>query len=427
MVSINAPNGFTISPANSTSCGNDFTDSDFIPATGNSQMVTLVEGQCNLTIDGGLFDECLNVSDPGEICCDQVLCGPGNNPAPITSLTPATGGIGAIEYMWMYSTIPGPYNPATWVSVGSSGGGASYDPGPLQVTTYFIRCTKTANCDDWLESNIVTITVADDAVAIIEGIDTPCEGDVVTYTAGGSNSAGATYSWNFGINASPSTATGPSATVTWVEWGLVNITLTVTANGCTSTDVMAVNVSNNPIFCGDGLVIDVNDLGNGVMVNWAMLQTDENYEFAVQRSSNGTDFEDLAVVPQALSEGMSDYAYADYFPKKGNAFYRVEILKDGQHAMYSNVVKVAKFKASEQFILYPNPITDYLTIECSEQVKTSVKMDILSMQGKLVRSFTFAEGLVSVPLNMSDLAAGPYLLRLEFNDGQKSVIKMIKE
>ncbi len=427
MVHISAPTGFTISPANSATCGNDFTDSDFTPANGNSQMVTLAEGQCNLTIDGGLFDDCLNVSDPGEICCDQTLCGPGNNPAPITSVTPATGGIGTIQYMWMYSTIPGPYDPNTWISVGSNGGGTSYDPGPLQETTYFVRCTKTADCDDWLESNIVTITVADDAVAIIQGPDAPCEGDIVTYTAGGSNSAGAIYTWNFGSHASPSTASGPSATITWIEWGVVNITLTVTANGCTSTDVMAVNVSNDPVFCGDGLIINVNDMNNGVMVNWTLPQSNADYEFAVQRSSNGQDFENLTMMPQAQTEGMNDYAFADYFPKKGNAFYRVEVLKDGQHAMYSNVVKISKFKASEQFILYPNPITDYLTIECSEQVKTSVKMEILTMHGKLVRSTTFAEGLVSVPLDMSDLAAGSYLVRLVFNDGQKSVIKMIKE
>ncbi|MEZ4959522.1 MAG: SdrD B-like domain-containing protein [Saprospiraceae bacterium] len=425
-IHVNAPTGFTYSPANSSACGNDFTDSDIIPATGNSQMVTLAEGQCNLTIDGGLYDDCLNVADPGEICCDQTLCGPGNDPAPITSLTPATGGIGAIQYLWMYSTVPGPFDPNSWNPIGGATS-ASYDPGPIQETTYFVRCTKTANCDDWLESNIVTITVADDAVAIIVGPDAVCEGDVVTYTAGGSNASNATYTWNFGANANPSTATGPSATVTWIAWGVVEISLTVTANGCTSTDVLPISISNSPVICGNALVINVDDMGNGVMVNWEMQQLPGEYSFAVQRSSNGIDFDNLATMQQSQAEGMHEYGFADYFPKLGNAFYRVEILKGGVHQLYSNVVKVAKFKSDQQFLVYPNPVTDKLTIECSEQVKTSVKMDILTMHGKLVRTLKFAEGAVSIPLDISDLQAGSYLIRLTFNDGEKSVMKMIKE
>ena len=256
-VQINVPAGYSVSPANT--CTDDFTDSDF-NASGNSGTVTLVSGQCNINVDGGLYDSCLNITDPGSICCDQTLCGPGNDPAPITSVTPAVGGGSATQYMWMYSTVPGPFDPGTWQSLPSATG-ASYDPGVLYETTYFIRCAKAANCDDWFETNIVTITIDDVAVAEISGPDLVCVGDQVTYSAY-NNGAGATYSWNFGSWATPSTSTAQNPTVTWTSAGVAYVTLTVNANGCTSSNVLGVAISNSPLICGSPLVINVNNINS---------------------------------------------------------------------------------------------------------------------------------------------------------------------
>ncbi len=249
------PDGFTLSPPNA--CTDDFSDSDFDANGVGLDIISLVEGHCCLIVDGGLYDSCLNVTDPGEICCDQELCGPGNDPAPITSASPAIGAA-QIQYMWIYSHVPSPpsFGNGAWQPVNDPFGNPvmteSYDPGPISETTYYARCVKAAGCSDWIEGNSVKITVSDDAVAEIDEPSGICVGDQVVFTAA-PNDLGATYHWNFGPWANPSTSNDPAPTVTWAHGGYITISLTVTANGCTSVDHMLIAVSSDPVYCGTAI------------------------------------------------------------------------------------------------------------------------------------------------------------------------------
>lgn len=242
------PPGYVQSPMDN--CADDFVDSDF-NEDNLSFVVDLAEGHCCLIVDGGLYDECLNVYDPGSICCDQIICGPGVDPAPITSVEPAVGAVGAVEYMWMYSNSSPSFSNGYWTGIPGTNS-PSYDPGPLSETTYFARCVRAVGCTEWLETNVVEIFVDDDAVAKIDGPNSVCVGDDAVYSAY-DNGPGATYSWNFGPWATPSTATGQEVEVTWNQAGIVYITLSVTANGCTSTTSYGLAVSDSPIFCGSAL------------------------------------------------------------------------------------------------------------------------------------------------------------------------------
>lgn len=416
------PTGFAFSPANA--CTNDFNDSD-ANSTGNTGNIVLGSGQCNNTVDAGIFDDCLNITDPGTICCNQLLCGPGNDAAPINSTSPATGGGSPTQYMWMYSTQPGPYNPNTWNPVASGGTGASYDPGLIYETTYFIRCAKAANCDEWKESNIVKVEVGTNAVAAISGPDLACVGDQVQYSAA-SNGPGATYSWNFGPWASPSTSSSQNPLVTWNQAGVVYITLSVTANGCTSTDVMGVAISNNPIICGNAIVINVNNMQNAVSVDWETAQIPGDFEYAVQRSNDGVNFINLATMPQAQEPGMHKYTFTDYFPKKGNAFYRVEILENGEHLKYSGLELVQRFDSKQNFMAYPNPVNDVLSLESKANMETDITVEVLNMQGKLIELLQIDAATLNKSINLSHLQGGTYLLRLRYNNGMREIIKFVK-
>ncbi|MEZ4955015.1 MAG: SdrD B-like domain-containing protein [Saprospiraceae bacterium] len=252
-VHITVPSGYTLTTANN--CTDDFTDSDF-GANGNSYVIVLTEGHCCLIVDGGIYESCLNVSHPGTICCDQVLCGPGNDPAPLTA-TPATGA-NQVQYMWIYSHAQSPAsigNP-TWYPVLDAFGNpvmtATYDPGPLSETTYFARCTRAVGCTNWLETNVVEIKVEDDAVALIDEPGAICVGNPITFTAA-PNGPNAKYHWNFGPYATPSQSTAQSPTVVWSQPGYISISLEVTDNGCVSKDVQLIAVSDNPVYCGTAL------------------------------------------------------------------------------------------------------------------------------------------------------------------------------
>ena len=416
------PNNYAFSPANN--CSDDFTDSD-VNASGTTGTISLGLGQCNVTVDAGIFDECVNISTPGVICCDQYICGPGNDPDPLTSTIPASGGGSPVQYMWMYSTMNVPFNNNFWSPVPGATS-ASYDPGPLQETTYFIRCAKAADCDDWLESNIVVVEVGMEAFAAISGPDLVCVGDMVTYSAE-DNGPGATYHWDFGPWATPSTSTEQNPTVTWNSFGVVYITLTVTNNGCVSSTELGVAISNSPILCGTALVINTNNMSNAVGISWEMEMVSGSYSFVVQRSKDGTNFTNLATMPQAQKEGMNEYNFMDYFPKRGNAIYRVQLMEEGEHHSFSNEEQVQRFSEQQAFLTYPNPVTDQFNIETSKGVSTAVKAELLSVQGKMIAREQIAKDEMARSIDMSSMRSGTYFLRLTYNNGEREIIRVVKK
>lgn len=108
---------------------------------------------------GGTTSGCNNVTNGGSIGVNQTIC-PGATPAMLTSVTaPSGGGTGAIEYLWLSSTTSCPTAISQAIPGASS---ATYTPGALTQTTYFVRCSRRAGCTDWTagESNCVTVTVS---------------------------------------------------------------------------------------------------------------------------------------------------------------------------------------------------------------------------------------------------------------------------
>jgi hypothetical protein len=113
----------------------------------------------SLSISTQAFAQCSNVTSGGAICCDQASNTPFD-PQPINSVTAASGGTGTLEYQWLYTNNPYNTNFSQWNMV-PGGTGASYDPGFLTQTTFFVRCARRSGCTDYVkESNVVVITVS---------------------------------------------------------------------------------------------------------------------------------------------------------------------------------------------------------------------------------------------------------------------------
>ncbi|MBR9923056.1 MAG: T9SS type A sorting domain-containing protein [Bacteroidetes bacterium] len=251
-ISMVIPDEYLLSPMDA--CSNDFSDSDFNAAF-ESPLLSLEEGDCTLITDAGIYDECINVTDPGEICCDQVLCGPGNNPAPIQSISPATGA-SPVEYLWMFSYVGGDADNGSWIAIPGSNS-LTYDPDPLYVTTYFVRCVRAIGCDTWLEGDYVTVEVNyDNAAQIILPEDPICINMGVIFSA--VPVTGATYNWQFGGTASPPSANTQDVNVFWSEAGYPYVSLTVTTDSCISTETVQIAVSDDPNYCN--ITLHSNDL-----------------------------------------------------------------------------------------------------------------------------------------------------------------------
>jgi gliding motility-associated-like protein len=179
------------------------------------------------------------VTDGGQIADNQENCGPFD-PSEIVSVTPATGGIGPVEYAW-YSG-PCPTNDPTLIPAGfnliAGANGASYDPEFLTSTTCFIRVARNAGCTEWIgESNIITITVNGIPtvdIAITGGVNPTCDGGSVELTA--SSSTATSFEWSTG-------ETDATISVTETE---VYVVVAFDGNECSATDSISIEVLPNP-------------------------------------------------------------------------------------------------------------------------------------------------------------------------------------
>ena len=171
---------------------------------------------------------CCDVLAAGKIGNGQDNCGPFD-PAAITSSTLPSGGLGTVEYRWLQGPLNVPNTPGNlnWTVIPGATA-ATYDPGSITVTTYYLRQSRRNGCTIWSstgESNVVAMNVNDSPVVTAStDEDVSCYGEedgaVIAFATGGVGPY--TYSWSNGEI---------GITQEELEGGTYTVTVT-DANGC---------------------------------------------------------------------------------------------------------------------------------------------------------------------------------------------------
>ncbi|MCB9266569.1 MAG: T9SS type A sorting domain-containing protein [Lewinellaceae bacterium] len=425
------PDGLTFSDPDQGS--NDALDSDADPVMGMTGIYIIGPGEENLTIDAGLYPPCDNITDPGLIGPNQFLCGPGNDPTEILNIETPSGGSGNIEYLWMMSTQPGPFNTQTWTSIPGATG-PSYDPPVLYETTYFTRCVRREDCTVYKESNIVTIEVGSVANAEINGPGYLCIDEPATFTAG-PTSPNAVITWEVSGPATPDSGTGPSITITAGSFGLVTLTLQVVDNGCTATNFKTLTATSSPLYCaGPGqalpINVDVVDEEEGeVLVSWMIEELlSSSLGFTVEYSPDGAQFEALGDMnsPKAFLGSMNYYEFQHLTPKRGRNFYRIKVHGPSGEVFFSEIGEAILFNDSEVAMLYPNPTTDQVIIELFENFGEEVQVEVFSANGVRMLSRTIPEEVQRAEFDLSGFPAGVYFFNLRYSRSGVKVLKVLK-
>ncbi len=421
-VTFGQPEGLIPTMANA---GDDTKDSDADPGTGMTGLYTVNAGDVNLTIDAGFYDICVNVTDPGEIGYDQMLCGPGQDPDPIIEIRAPEGGEGELEYLWMKSTISPIFNNRDWQPIPNSNT-KDYDPGPLFETTYFTRCVRREGCVFYIEPTPVTIKVNEYNRIDIEMEGIACVGKPITLRA--NTELTGPFTWEFDGPATPSTATGKSTVVTFNDFGSFEVRVYSNANGCIVSQKKTITVYNSPTFCGTGLNIDLSvENERDVSIEWSVANDGTEYVFEVERSEDGYNFEKIATVtePKALIDNYKHYEYMDKEAKKGRNYYQVKIYEQslGNLAFTSDMEEVIVYGESKLLLVYPNPVINDLNIEVFESLGEPVEVELFTINGVLLQRHELEPETQGLQLNLENYPKGTYFLKVQFG---KTLVKRYK-
>lgn len=204
-----------------------------------------------------------NVLTAGIIGNDQSNCGPFV-PDTLISVADATANPGeSIAYLWLQSPVNVPNTPGNpyWTAIGGANG-ASYFPGLISTTTYFVRCSRTIGCTflgPATESNIIGVII-NPTVSVDLGADVSlgsCTGSVML----DAGNPGMSYLWNTGATTQTINATAA---------GMYYVTVT-NQYGCSDTDTinvtgsgsLTVNLGADVILCAGGnITLDAGNAGS---------------------------------------------------------------------------------------------------------------------------------------------------------------------
>lgn len=410
--------------------GNDETDSDAVPMSGMLDVamtgtITLAPGDTNLTIDAGLLNACIEITDPGTIeATDLSVCGIGADPGPINSTSPAVSA-GAIRYLWMRNSVPDP-NFGNWQTAPGVSNQPSYDPGPIYETTYYARCAFGVDCNVPVETEIVEITVGTTSRAIISGPDLVCVDETYTFEAANAG-GGAIYEWDFGPRATPQTATGRTVNVTWAIFGQRNVTLKVTRQGCETFNSKRVAISN--CFTQAPFIIQTNPTGgNAVSVTWEMAGDTEAGQYKVQRSfDGGVSFTDIGSVAVELGTEMKSYEFMDNSPKLGYNVYRVVRVLELGDTYFSETANASFVSQEVDFLAYPNPAVELITVERFDNVDLERTIELVDQSGRILRTIQFPAGQERLEVSLEKAPLGLLHLRVVSDLGVVSSMTVLKQ
>jgi hypothetical protein len=367
---------------------------------------------------------CSPLTGAGTISGDQNFC----NPAELTGIfevTPAVGGSGTIEYLWMYSDFTADFSAGGWNTiVGATGKDLPANLLPNMVRkTNFIRCVRRAGCGQYIEGNVImkVPTVA----FSYTGEGAPCLNRVNTYTAA-DNGAGAIYQWTF-QGANVTTSNARVVDVTFSTLGARTTTLTITKNGCTITRTFPTNVVNCFGDYGSIFAFSASASGsNTVRLNWATTEEKKASKYMIEKSVDNVNFTLIATVAsQNLPNNL--YSFVDPQPKMGRAFYRIhQMTMLDQDITMSKTEKVTLTEQGQTLVTYPNPVGSLLFVEVVDTENTEGSIEIYSEAGTLVKTQKFTANQVRYEVNTESLGKGNYVLKIRKADGTISSTKISK-
>ncbi len=167
-----------------------------------------------------------------------------------------------------------------------------------------------------------------------------------------------------------------------------------------------------------------------VRLNWATASEINSSHFEIERSKDGSQFNNIGRVNAINNSQRTPYNFTDAEAMNAGVdklFYRLKVVdKDGKFS-YSKVVTVNLKKGSELLYAYPNPVNGEISITLNTQTSQKAILKITDVSGKECYSsqINIVQGANQYPINVSSFAKGLYYIRL-ITDEKVLSVKFVK-
>lgn len=169
--------------------------------------------------------------------------------------------------------------------------------------------------------------------------------------------------------------------------------------------------------------------GADVQLNWVSELEENLSHYVVQKSTDGKEFTDLAVVmTMGGTRGQYNYKDRNVTSSNGTVYYRILMVDQTKESRSTDVrvVRLGKEAQSLTLATYPNPVNDQvrITLPASWQGKR-VNLEMYNSNGVLVQNTQFGNASQTETMQISKVARGMYVVKAvcEGETAQQRIVK----
>ncbi|MBN8697821.1 MAG: T9SS type A sorting domain-containing protein [Bacteroidetes bacterium] len=205
----------------------------------------------------------------------------------------------------------------------------------------------------------------------------------------------------------------------------------VRRNGMSGFSVFGVAQSLTPLPI-ELLSFTGKNLGKRNLLEWATATEINNDYFTLERSSDGSNFENIAIVDGAgNSLSTINYNKYDETPFYGITYYRLKQTDYNGEYSFSQIIALENgLNDVELSNVHPNPTSNDINFDLYSPIAGTIKVQVMDYTGRVVieETMVISNGTTRLNAKMRELAKGIYSLKVTFNQtGYSSVNMIIKQ
>ena len=308
-------------------------------------------------------------------------------------------------------------------------------------TSYNPISFANSSASDSFFVSVDTILVATGSVVTSNAVNRRWNITEGNYTGGvGSTLTGLTLQWNTNDELTSFAASRASSYVaniqnTSVTFPYLNLASTLSGSSpysrtLTSTVTLNSNYTSFVVGANNTLPISLMTFtgvkkASSVELSWKTASEINAKEFQVERMDNGGNFVQIGTVSAVgNSNKVINYSFVDFAASKQSIrYYRLKMVDFDGRYKYSNTIKIADENAANEVVVYPNPSSDKVSIANSNLNFAAVSFKVMNLTGDVVKVGTASMN----EINVSDLAAGMYMLSVIDEANEAVTVKFIKK
>lgn len=140
--------------------------------------------------------------------------------------------------------------------------------------------------------------------------------------------------------------------------------------------------------------------------------------FTIESSFNGVNYKEIySTIPTANFKDKYSYLDTKSLTEKSTVYYRLKIIDKNGKITYSSVRVLTTNNRSNEYIVFPNPAKNYITIQVnnSADIQNAALTDVT---GKQLQQIKLVQG--SNTINTANYATGVYFLKIQTAQGIKT-------